>query len=140
MNSSAFIHKTEKFHSAEAQELPQAPFPYAHITGMCQVKEQSVNLPLPCSHLHLCICWKTYSNSLDSLCLQQANVRIQAAKGISITQLLVTHTTSSTPGNSLLCLCSFDQLCTAFALKNINVTKRTSLSTRAKSICCYFNV
>lgn len=56
MNSSAFIHKTEKFHSAEAQEIPQAPLPYAHIAGMCQVKEQSMNLSPPCSHLHLCIC------------------------------------------------------------------------------------
>lgn len=120
MNSSAFIHKTEKFHSAEAQEIPQAPLPYAHIAGMCQVKEQSMNLSPPCSHLHLCICWETYGNSLDSLCLQQAKVRIQAADkvGISVTQLLVIHTTPSTPGNSLLCqVCG--QLCTVFALKII---------------------
>lgn len=104
MNSSAFIHKTEKFHSAEAQELPQAPLPYAHMAEMCQVKEQSMNPSPPCSHVHLCICWKTYGNSLDSLCLQQANVRMQVAGkvGISITQLLVIHTTCSTPGNSLL--------------------------------------
>lgn len=61
---------------------------------MCQVKEQSMNLSPPCSHLHLCICWKTYGNSLDSQCSQQANIRIQAAHKVGIS---IISCWSSTP-------------------------------------------
>jgi len=47
MESSSFTHKTAKFNSAEAQELPQVPPPHTYVMLMGQVEEQAMNLSPP---------------------------------------------------------------------------------------------
>lgn len=111
MNSSAFVHKTAKFNPAEAQELPQAPSPYAHVAGMRQVEEQATNLSP--SHLHLQVLASS-QHLLENL-RQQSGLPVLAAslcsvrnsgsrqkRAVASSSYWSSNSAPTTPGNSLL--------------------------------------
>lgn len=140
MNSSAFIHKTEKFHSAETQELPEASLPHAHIAGCVRLKSNQWTFPLLALTSISAFAGKLTATAwTPSVHSKQTSGFRQHTKWASASSAAghphhTQHPRLQPP------LPGLGSALHSIHFKNyINVTKRHSHSTRPRNIC-YFNV